>query len=91
MVDEGVLEGRVKLTQLYFEDFLEALVRVAALKALPTDAMICRRGCADGGELLLYMMTECPPSVYTAFVQQHTPKLQRGTAALSCLRDLSYR
>jgi len=72
-IDESAIDSRAKLTQLYFEDFLEAIVRVASRKALPTDAEVVRAGCTDGGELLLTLMDECRPAAYAAFVQAHRP------------------
>ena len=45
VIDE---EGsRKKLTQLAFEDFLEAIVRLCGMKAMPLDADIQQGGYAD--------------------------------------------
>ena len=58
------------------QDFLEALVRVAALKGLPTDEEVSASGKTDGGELLLALMNDASASVYHDFVQQHAPSEQ---------------
>ena len=39
-MDVKPVDGRAKLTQLCFEDFLEALVRVATTKTLPTPEQV---------------------------------------------------
>ena len=46
------LTPQADIVQLYFEDFLEALVRVAYQKALPSDADIEASGAAHAGEFL---------------------------------------
>jgi len=57
VVQESETRGRAKLLQLCYEDFLEALVRVAHLKATPTDADIDAACCMDGGEYLMMIQT----------------------------------
>lgn len=53
VADEFAEESKLKLQNLCYEDFLEALVRVATMKALPTDEEVEEASCADGGEMLL--------------------------------------
>ena len=50
-VDEESERGRRKLLQLSFEDFLEALVRLATVKALPTMQELQHTGHHDAGIL----------------------------------------
>ena len=40
VVDEELLESKIKAIQLSFEDFLEAIVRISTIKALPNDEQI---------------------------------------------------
>ena len=40
---------------LNFESFLEALCRLASIKALPTDSEVAEKGCNDAGEYALLM------------------------------------
>ena len=67
VVDEASIKGRAKLIQLRFEDFLEALVRLAFVKALPTDEEIAQRGCTHAGEFLLDLSES--PAELEAFEQ----------------------
>ena len=52
--------ARVALTHLYFEDFLEALVRVACLKPWPTPQEVRSAGCLDAGHFLIELQAESP-------------------------------
>lgn len=69
-VSEAELKGRIKLLQLQFEDFLEALVRIASLKALPTDEEVRREGCVDAGHLIL-SFEALPPQRLIDFLESH--------------------
>ena len=64
--------ARVRTTQLRFEDFLEALVRVCTMKALPTAADLEREGVADGGQFMLLLYTR--PAQLHEFVRKRGPK-----------------
>ncbi len=55
---EAELKGSAKLLQLSYEDWLEALVRVAVSKALPTDAECEQAGVADGGEFMMLLQQQ---------------------------------
>ena len=59
-----------QVLQLSFEDFLEALVRAACRKALPTAEHVREAGCADGGELLLRIRES--PTQWSAFLDSHS-------------------
>ena len=48
-IDTEPKQSKAKLTQLCFEDFLEALVRVATTKTLPTDGQLADTGFGDAG------------------------------------------
>jgi len=50
--------AQVKNKHLPFESFLEALCRIAVLKALPTDEEIARSGLKDAGQYLHYLKCE---------------------------------
>ena len=56
-----------------FDDFLEAITRVACLKALPTDADVAASGHPDGGS---YLLTLC-----------QTPGAAAETPRSGCRRD----
>ena len=68
-VDECSEEGWARITTLCFEDFLEAFVRAAAIKALPTDAEIDQAGLSDAGQFLLTMQRK-RPEAYQDFVRE---------------------
>ena len=51
-IDEKSLKGRSNVLQLHFEDFLELIVRLAHIKALPTAEELNTSGLAHAGEYL---------------------------------------
>lgn len=53
--------GHVMASGLAFEDFLEAMVRVAGLKGLPDDDDIVSGGFRDAGEMMLYLRANDVP------------------------------
>ena len=61
VVDLERRNGLVRHTHLTFEDFLEALCRVAGLKALPTDEEVAAAGSGNAGTHLLRMASDSPP------------------------------
>lgn len=67
VVDETLLRSRARLTQLGFEDFLEALVRLATMKATPLDSEVVKAGCEDGGEWLV-AIRDADPLDYARFL-----------------------
>ena len=67
VVDEESERGKRKLSTLSFEDFLEALVRVATMKALPTRAELALLGARDAGTFLIELRSN--PTGYAAFVK----------------------
>ena len=52
-IDERPVKAKIRYTQLCFEEFLEALVRLATFKVIPLDDEVDVAGCADAGELML--------------------------------------
>lgn len=53
VIDENKKASRLKLENLSVEDVFEALIKVSAMKALPTDKEIAEAGYLDAGEFLL--------------------------------------
>jgi hypothetical protein len=68
VIDEESERGKPKLSTLSFEDFLEALVRVATMKALPTYAELALLGARDAGTFLIGLRAKNPTG-YAAFVK----------------------
>ena len=66
-----------KLRHMTFCDFLEGLVRMATILALPTDIEVEEAGAADAGDLLIAMQRDSP-SDYRAFLDSHRPKQAEG-------------
>ena len=62
-------KSKVKRTHLGFEDFLEALCRLAALKALPTDEEIAESGYGNAGTHLINMAAVAPEA-YERLLQE---------------------
>ena len=67
-----------RMTQLSFEDFLEAWVRIAVTKPMPTDEDVEKARCVDGGQLLHQLM-QSPPTEYRAFLDAHPTELDALT------------
>ena len=76
-VDEEHKASRAKMTHLAFEDFLEALCRVAGLLALPTDEEVTAAGSAHAGEYCKVMERDLPDD-YTRF--QRSRAVSRSTS-----------
>ena len=57
-----------KVRNMMFEDFLEALVRVASVIALPTDVEVKQAGAEDAGEFLIELINGVLPHHLKAFV-----------------------
>jgi len=68
VVDE--IKARVRLLNISFIDFFEAMLRVAMSKKLPTPEMLRKAGRRTAGEYYLEL-TNAPGPVYAAFLQQH--------------------
>ena len=58
------------MVHMSFVDFLDAIVRLATMKGMPTDEEIKAAGCKDAGHFI-HMMQATSGSAYTAFLQQH--------------------
>ena len=76
-IDETRQEGQ--LTQLTFEGFMEAIVRIAMIKALPTDREMQRRGFMLPGEYLGALLDQ-GSVFYEAWVLHAQKQQQRGRA-----------
>ena len=51
-MDESSVKGRANTLQLYFEDFLEVIVRLAHMMALPTAEELTQTGLPHAGQFL---------------------------------------
>eukprot|EP00908_Phaeocystis_cordata_P015883 Transcript_27082.p1 GENE.Transcript_27082~~Transcript_27082.p1 ORF type:complete len:457 (+),score=202.30 Transcript_27082:735-2105(+) len=71
VVDETTPLGWRRTTNLTFEDFLEAFVRAALLKPLPTPAEVQKAGYRDAGEFVLKMRTD-DPAGWNNWATKHT-------------------
>lgn len=58
VIKEHTEKGRAKLLQLSFEDFLESLVRIATVKAMPDKEDVASAGCVDAGDYLFKLNKE---------------------------------
>lgn len=72
--------SRVRLTNLCFEDFLEAIVRLAAFKPWPTEEDIGHAGCLDAGHFIIELQVQQPPSpaaptALATRLRSHLPRL----------------
>lgn len=65
VADESDAKERRKLANMRFEDFMEAIVRMATMKCVPTDEEVEQAGFDDGGQLLLALRSN--PSEDKAF------------------------
>ena len=70
-IDEGALSERIKVLQLSITDMLEALVRVASMKLMPTRDEWTDEGHLDGGDFLLQLRET--PAAYTEFLARNEP------------------
>ena len=60
----------MRVRNLFFEDFLEALVRLASTMALPTDAEIEASGAQDAGEFMLTFHATAPEACLEFITQR---------------------
>lgn len=67
VIDEDNPEMRRRIENLTFWGFLEAIIRVAQRKAMPTDDEVKAAGYRDGGDFLIRLAKD-DPSAYRAFV-----------------------
>jgi len=68
--DEKWIKGRQKVVQLHFEDFLELIVRLAHMTALPTEDELADACMAHAGEFLDAL--EAQPEAEQDFKRLHT-------------------
>jgi len=77
-IDESARKNQIgTLTQISFEGFLEAIVRLTLLKAMPTDKEMRRHGFEYPGEFFGSLM-EMGPAVYQSWLTKARLKQQRG-------------
>ena len=69
--------GRHQLQNLDWYEFLEAIVRVAGQKALPTDEEVAAADCEDGGHMLTTLRSNRPDE-YRDFVAAHRREWHEG-------------
>ena len=62
----------IRLRHMFFEDFLEGLVRMALMIALPTDMEIEEVNAADAGDFLISMQAD-DPNTFAQFVTERKP------------------
>jgi hypothetical protein len=60
VIDDENPRTRVKLTHLAFEDWLEAICRLAACKSLPTDEQLKAAECESAGLYLRQLKADSP-------------------------------
>jgi len=73
VVDEDQPRSRACLTHLAFEDFLEAICRLAALKVFPTESEMEEAGTTNPGVFLLKLKRELPERYYQMLRERRTP------------------
>lgn len=71
VVDEERYESMTKIIQLSFEDFLDAIIHIATIKALPDDEQVYDYDCEDAGEFLIKMRGD--PAGWQRFLASNTP------------------
>ena len=77
-IDESARKNQIgTLTQISFEGFLEAIVRLTLLKAMPTDKELRRHGFEYPSEFFGSLM-EMGPAVYQSWLTKARLKQQRG-------------
>ena len=98
VIDEDDPKNRERIENLTFWGFLEAIIRVAQSKALPTDEEVEASGYADGGEFLIKMKRD-NPSEYRDFLrandrqwweQTRQPIASKLSKLLKLVRDESF-
>lgn len=90
IVDEQNDKSRIKWTHLSFEDFCEALCRVAVIKALPTDEEVEAAGCSNAAQYLLNL-EERDLAAYNRFLMERrrsSAKIQDLQPVARCLEHL---
>jgi hypothetical protein len=75
-VNDYSARSQVRLRHLLFEDFMEALVRLATMVALPTDADLQHTKCSHAGEYIMQLRGE-GRSAIEMFLRQRQQKWNR--------------
>ena len=94
-INEQNPKDRIKLTHASFEDFLEALCRLAAMKGLPTDKEIANQAAEDGepdgnAGIFLLKLADVPADYDTFLQERHTEwgKLPTAQPLARCVDHL---
>ena len=61
-------EQEMRIRHLFFEDFMEAIVRLASIVALPTFQEVEESGASDAGDFVLALYTNATAKTYQAFL-----------------------
>lgn len=72
VIDEQSAKGRAKLTQLSFEDFLEMVVRLAYMMALPSDAELAERDAIHAADFFVKLEEAEGPDAIEDFQATHS-------------------
>lgn len=83
VVDGRTHRGSVKENSLPFEGFMEALGRIAVLKALPTDAELAQSGCSDAG---VFMQKLQASTLSASFIESLGLRWEPGWDALTAFQ-----
>lgn len=70
-------KAEIRLRHMFFEDFLEALVRMSTMMAFPTNVEIEDVGARDAGEFLLALQADSAmrrDTAYAEFLESHRPR-----------------
>ena len=66
VIDEDNQKDRERIENLTFWGFLEAIIRVAKCKAIPTKEEVAQSGANDGADFLLTMRRDQPNEYVSA-------------------------
>uniref|UniRef100_A0A7S4C2M6 Uncharacterized protein n=1 Tax=Chrysotila carterae TaxID=13221 RepID=A0A7S4C2M6_CHRCT len=70
VINESSHDSRMRMVNLTFEDFMEAIVRMSCLKALPTVEEIDDEGCGNAAEF--YAQLKASQTRYESFVNEYS-------------------
>lgn len=70
VVDENDPRSRIRMIHLSFVDFLEAIVRLATMKGMPTDEEIEAANCLDAGHFIHFQQS-IPGTAYKQWLDSH--------------------
>ena len=87
-IDDGTIASRTRAINMWFEDFLEAVVRTATMKPLPTTQEIIFTGMSDAGDMLINLKVDEDKraNAYDRFLEEHA--VVRGAPPAQDIEDL---